>query len=99
MPECWLVVPSGGSRRWRWWTSCAANWAEMATTPIANDIRRLRFARGEMTQQALAEACGVTRQTIIALEAGKYAPSLELAFRIARAFGVGVEDVFRWEQA
>src|SRR5690606_16866852 len=68
-------------------------------TPIANDIRRLRFERGEMTQQALAEACRVTRQTIIALEAGRYAPSLELAFRIARAFGVGVEDVFRWEGA
>nr|WP_200943967.1 MULTISPECIES: helix-turn-helix transcriptional regulator [unclassified Lysobacter] len=50
-----------------------------------------------MTQQALADACGVTRQTIIALEAGRYAPSLELAFRIARAFEVGVEDVFVWE--
>nr|WP_196778887.1 helix-turn-helix transcriptional regulator [Lysobacter silvisoli] len=64
---------------------------------MANRIRRLRFERGEMTQQALAEACGVTRQTIIALEAGRYAPSLELAFRIARAFGLGVEDVFEWE--
>ncbi|MEG3789960.1 helix-turn-helix transcriptional regulator [Lysobacter sp. CCNWLW3] len=64
---------------------------------MANRIRRLRFERGEMTQQALAEACGVTRQTIIALEAGRYAPSLELAFRIARAFEVGVEDVFVWE--
>lgn len=71
----------------------------MPASPIANNIRRLRFERGEMTQQALAQACGVTRQTIIALEAGKYAPSLELAFRIARTFGVGVEDVFRWEQA
>jgi len=71
----------------------------MAGTPVGNDIRRLRFERGEMTQEALAQACGVTRQTIIALEAGKYAPSLELAFRIARAFGVGLEDVFRWEQA
>ena len=71
----------------------------MAGTPIGNDIRRLRFERGEMTQEALAQACGVTRQTIIALEAGKYAPSLELAFRIAHTFGVGVEDVFRWEQA
>lgn len=71
----------------------------MPALPIANNIRRLRFERGEMTQQALAQACGVTRQTIIALEAGKYAPSLELAFRIARTFGVGVEDVFRWEQA
>lgn len=69
----------------------------MTATPIANEIRRLRFERGEMTQQALAEACGVTRQTIIALEAGRYAPSLELAFRIARTFGVGVEEVFRWE--
>nr|WP_199171441.1 MULTISPECIES: helix-turn-helix transcriptional regulator [Luteimonas] len=63
---------------------------------MANEIRRLRFERGEMTQQALADACRVTRQTIIALEAGRYAPSLELAFRIARTFGVGVEDVFRW---
>ena len=66
-------------------------------TRVTNEIRRLRFERGEMTQQALAEACGVTRQTIIALEAGRYAPSLELAFRIARAFEVGVEDVFVWE--
>lgn len=70
----------------------------MSGTPVANVIRRLRFERGEMTQQALADACGVTRQTIIALEAGRYAPSLELAFRIAHAFGVGVEDVFRWEK-
>lgn len=68
----------------------------MTSTPIHNAIRALRFANGEMTQQALAQACGVTRQTIIALEAEKYAPSLELAFRIARAFGVGVEDVFQW---
>ena len=68
----------------------------MSGTSIQNAIRRLRFERGEMTQQALADACGVTRQTIIALEAGRYAPSLELAFRIARTFGVGVESVFRW---
>jgi putative transcriptional regulator len=52
-----------------------------------------------MTQQALAEACGVTRQTIIALEAGRYSPSLELAFRIARAFDAGLEEVFRWGEA
>jgi putative transcriptional regulator len=65
-------------------------------TAIANQIRRLRFEHGEMTQEALARSSGVTRQTIIALEAGKYAPSLELAFRIARAFGVGVEEVFQW---
>lgn len=70
----------------------------MTGTSILNQIRRLRFERGEMTQEALAQACSVTRQTIIALEAGRYAPSLELAFRIARAFGVGVEDVFQWKE-
>ncbi len=70
----------------------------MTGTPIVNDIRRLRFEHDEMTQQALADACGVTRQTIIALESERYAPSLELAFRIARAFGVGVEQVFRWQE-
>ena len=68
----------------------------MTSTPIVNQIRRLRFERGELTQQALAEACGVTRQTIIALEAGRYAPSLELAFRIARALNVRIEEVFQW---
>jgi putative transcriptional regulator len=62
---------------------------------IGNSIRRLRFERGEMTQQDLAMRVGVTRQTIIALEAGRYAPSLPLAIRIARVFGVGVEDVFQ----
>jgi putative transcriptional regulator len=66
-------------------------------TPIANQIRRLRFEHGEMTQEALARAAGVTRQTIIALEAGKYAPSLELAFRLSRALGAGVEEVFQWQ--
>ena len=69
----------------------------MVGTPIDNAIRALRVMRGDMTQEALARECGVTRQTIIALEAGRYAPSLELAFRIARAFGVGVEDVFQWK--
>ena len=64
---------------------------------LQNRIRRLRFDHGEMTQQELAERVGVTRQTIIALEAGKYAPSLLLAFRLARAFGVGVEEVFLFE--
>lgn len=68
----------------------------MTGTPVDNTIRRLRFDHGEMTQQALADTCGITRQTVIALEAGRYAPSLELAFRIAHAFGVGVEDVFQW---
>ncbi len=68
----------------------------MGGTPIRNAIRRLRFEHGEMTQQALADACGITRQTVIALEAGRYAPSLELAFRIARHFGLRVDEVFRW---
>jgi putative transcriptional regulator len=64
--------------------------------PIANSIRRLRFEAGEMTQGQLAEKIGMTRQTVAAIEAGKYAPSLEAAFRIAHVFGVGVEDVFTW---
>ncbi len=66
---------------------------------ITNRIRRLRFDHGEMTQQELAEKVGVTRQTIIALEAGKYTPSLALAFRLARAFGKGVEEVFQCDQS
>ena len=69
----------------------------MDCAKIGNLIRALRKEQ-LLTQQQLADACQVTRQTIIALEAGRYAPSLELAFRIARAFGVGVEDVFRWDQ-
>jgi putative transcriptional regulator len=64
---------------------------------IQNHIRRLRFDRDEMTQQELAERAGCTRQTIIAVEQGKYVPSLELAFKIARAFGVKLEDVFQYE--
>ena len=70
----------------------------MTGTPVANQIRRLRFERGEMTQQVLADACAVTRQTIIALEAGRYAPSLELGFRIAHALDVRIEDVFHWSK-
>lgn len=61
---------------------------------IDNNIRRLRFDSGEMSQKALAEAVGVTRQTIIAIEAAKYSPSLELAFLIAEAFGKPLEEVF-----
>ena len=64
---------------------------------LTNCIRRLRFDHDEMTQAELAERVGVTRQTIIAMEAGKYAPSLPLAFAISRAFNVRVEDVFRIE--
>jgi putative transcriptional regulator len=64
---------------------------------IQNQIRRLRFENGEMTQQELARRSGCTRQTIHAIEAAKYGPSLELAFRIAEGFGVGIEEVFRYE--
>ena len=63
-------------------------------TDIRNQIRKLRFERGELTQQQLADAVGATRQTIVAIEAAHYAPSLELAFRIARTFGKGIEEVF-----
>lgn len=65
-------------------------------TEVRNQIRRLRFECGELTQQQLADAVGATRQTIIAIEAGHYAPSLELAFRIARAFDKGIEEVFSY---
>ena len=65
---------------------------------ITNTIRRHRFDHGEMTQEELAQRAGVTRQTIIALEAGKYTPSLGLAFRIAHAFGAGIEDVFEYHE-
>ncbi len=65
--------------------------------PITNQIRRLRFEAAEMTQQALADEVGVTRQTILAIEAGKYSPSLELAFRIAHAFGQSLEAVFKFD--
>lgn len=64
---------------------------------ITNNIRRLRFFADEMTQQDLAKKAGVSRQTIIAIEAGKYSPSLELAFRIADAFGVKIGEVFEHE--
>ena len=63
---------------------------------IHNNIRRLRFDHGEMTQEQLADKAGVTRQTIIAIESSKYSPSLELAFRIALAFGVPLAEVFSY---
>jgi putative transcriptional regulator len=71
----------------------------MENTELKNQIRRLRFEKGEMTQQQLADLAGVTRQTIIAMEQGKYAPSLPLAFKIARAFGVPLDSVFQYEPA
>lgn len=64
---------------------------------ITNNIRKLRFFANEMTQLDLAEKAGASRQTIIALEAGKYTPSLEMAFRIADVFGVSVEEVFEFK--
>ena len=64
---------------------------------IANTIRTLRFHAGEMTQAVLAERVGVTRQTIVAIEQGRYSPSLEVAFRIAKVFGVPLEQVFQYE--
>jgi len=70
----------------------------MAKAEISNQIRRMRFENGEMTQVQLADKTGVTRQTIIAIEAGKYAPSLPLAFRIAKTFGVPIEAVFQYEK-
>jgi putative transcriptional regulator len=71
----------------------------MAENNLSNRIRRLRFDNGEMTQQQLADKVGVTRQTIIAIEAGKYAPSLPLAFRIAQTFNVSVEQVFQYSNS
>jgi len=68
----------------------------MAKSELSNQVRRLRFEHGEMTQQQLADKVGVTRQTIIAIEAGKYAPSLPLAFRLARTFDVPIEQVFEY---
>jgi len=65
---------------------------------IKNQIRRLRLARTDWTQADLAKRVGATRQTIIAIEAGKYAPSMVLAFRIAKAFGVSFDEVFQFEE-
>jgi len=67
-------------------------------TKVKNRIRRLRFDHDEMTQEELANRAGCTRQTIIALEQGKYVPSITLAFQIAKVFGVALEDVFQYEE-
>ncbi len=69
----------------------------MAKAEISNGIRRLRFDHDEMTQQALADRVGCSRQTIVLLEQGRYAPSLALAFRIVRTFGMTLEEVFTFE--
>jgi putative transcriptional regulator len=68
-------------------------------TKVTNSIRSLRFAHGEMTQADLANRVGVTRQTIIAIEQGRYSPSLEVAFQIARAFEVPLDEVFQYPDA
>ena len=68
----------------------------MKPTRVSNSIRALRFAHGEMTQADLAARIGVTRQTVIAIEQGKYSPSLEMAFQIAHVFGVPLDDVFQY---
>jgi len=68
-------------------------------TRVTNTIRALRFANGEMTQADLATRVGVTRQTVIAIEQGRYSPSLEMAFQIARVFGVPLDDVFGYPDA
>jgi putative transcriptional regulator len=66
-------------------------------TRVTNEIRRLRFANGEMTQADLAQRIGVTRQTIIAIEQGRYSPSLEMAFQIAHVFNVPLDGVFQYQ--
>ena len=68
----------------------------MKPTRVTNTIRALRFARGEMTQAELADRVGVTRQTVIAIEQGRYSPSLEMAFRIAHALGVPLDEAFQY---
>lgn len=71
----------------------------MGQTHISNNIRTLRFHKGEMTQQTLADEVGLTRQTIVAIEKGKYSPTLELAFRIAYVFEVPLNEVFTYNSA
>ena len=67
-------------------------------TRVTNRIRALRFAHDEMTQAELADRIGVTRQTVIAIEQGRYSPTLEMAFRIARVFGVPLDEVFEYPE-
>lgn len=69
----------------------------MSKSELTNNVRRLRFEHGEMTQQKLADLAGVTRQTIIAVEQGKYTPSLTLAFKISAAFNLSIEQVFTFK--
>ena len=111
---CWNVGTNGAvceylTRRNHWRSRCVSGCicsqrtrpgkdSFMAGEELRNRVRQLRFENGEMTQRQLAENVGVTRQTIIAIEANRYSPSLKLAFRIAGTFGVAIEDVFQWVQ-
>ncbi len=70
----------------------------MKPTRVTNSLRGLRFAHGQLTQAELATRLGVTRQTVIAIEQGRYSPSLEMAFRIAHVFGVPLEEVFQYPE-
>lgn len=70
----------------------------MKPTRVTNSLRALRFAHGQMTQADLATRIGVTRQTVIAIEQGRYSPSLEMAFQIAHVFGVPLEEVFQYPE-
>lgn len=70
----------------------------MAKSKVSNQIRMLRFMNNEMTQQALAEAVGVSRQTIVAIEKGNYSPSLELAFKLARVFDKPLDEIFSYDE-
>ena len=72
--------------------------SDVGKSSLSNNIRTLRFMKGEMTQQDLAERVGVTRQTIVAIEKAKYSPSLEVAFRIARVFNTPLEEVFSYHE-
>ena len=69
----------------------------MGKNTLVNNMRKFRFNASEMTQQELADKLGVSRQTIIAIEAGKYSPTLELAFRIAKVFNVNLEEIFQYQ--
>ena len=71
-----------------------AGGAKMSPNELSNNLRQLRFENGQITQQQLADKVGVTRQTIIAIESGRYAPSLPLAFKLAKAFNAKIEDIF-----
>ncbi len=79
------------------WCCITTGGAVEVTSRISNEIRRLRFEHDEMTQQALADAIGLTRQTVIAIEKNRYSPSLEAAFKIAEVFGVSLGEVFQYQ--